>query len=31
MSQKHSPFLTVGSLTDYICTLVAEERQHGRA
>jgi acyl carrier protein len=26
MSQKNSPFLTVGSLADYILTLIAEER-----
>lgn len=25
MSQKHSPFRSVGSLADYICQLVAEE------
>jgi acyl carrier protein len=25
MSQKHSPFRSVGSLTDYICQLVEEE------
>lgn len=29
MSQKNSPFLTVQSLTDYICMLIDEERQHG--
>ncbi len=26
MSQKSSPFLTVGSLADYICTLIDEQR-----
>jgi hypothetical protein len=26
MSQKHSPFLTVGSLATYICTLLDEQR-----
>lgn len=26
MSQKHSPFRTVQSLTDYICTRIAEEQ-----
>ncbi|ABU59998.1 hypothetical protein [Roseiflexus castenholzii] len=26
MSQKHSPFLTVGSLADYICALLNEQR-----
>ncbi|MGQ9549601.1 MAG: hypothetical protein ACUVSY_13855 [Roseiflexus sp.] len=26
MSQKHSPFLTVGSLATYICTLIDEQR-----
>ena len=31
MSQKNSPFLSVRSLTDYICTLVEEERGNGRA
>jgi acyl carrier protein len=29
MSQQHSPFLTVQSLTNYICMLIAEERQDG--
>jgi acyl carrier protein len=28
MSQKHSPFLTVRSLTNYILGLIDEERQH---
>lgn len=27
MSQKNSPFLTVGSLADYICALLNEQRQ----
>ncbi|MFQ3633931.1 hypothetical protein [Roseiflexus sp.] len=27
MSQKSSPFLTVGSLADYICTLIDEQRR----
>ncbi|NWG22380.1 MAG: hypothetical protein HXY39_18895 [Chloroflexi bacterium] len=27
MSQKNSPFLTVGALADYICTLLDEQRQ----
>ncbi|MCS6940775.1 MAG: hypothetical protein NZM94_15975 [Roseiflexus sp.] len=26
MSQKNSPFLTVGSLADYICALINEQR-----
>ncbi|NJN18051.1 MAG: acyl carrier protein [Oscillochloris sp.] len=26
MSQQRSPFRTIGALTDYICTLLAEER-----
>ncbi|MCS6841401.1 MAG: hypothetical protein NZ699_04740 [Roseiflexus sp.] len=26
MSQKNSPFLTVGSLADYICALIDEQR-----
>lgn len=26
MSQRHSPFRTVRSLTEYICSLIAEER-----
>ena len=29
MSQKNSPFLTVRSLTDYICALIEEERGNG--
>lgn len=31
MSQKNSPFLSVRSLTDYICMLIEEERLNGRA
>lgn len=27
MSQKNSPFLTVGSLADYICALLSEQRR----
>ncbi len=27
MSQKNSPFLTVGSLADYICELIDEQRR----
>ena len=28
LSQKHSPFRTVHTLTDYICTLLAERQPH---
>jgi acyl carrier protein len=31
MSQKTSPFRTIESLTDYICLLIEEHKEHDRA